>query len=115
MESNKGSTLKIASPERGRGGTKMENNQFVVIGGQYESYDYGTTTTLLAAKRLATANEEHWDNWQGVHVPEIYKIEDTKVVVSKGRLTSLDGQEIRIPVGKPYMIKNSKTNKWEFC
>ncbi len=28
----------------------MENNQFVVIGGQYESYDYGTTTTLLAAK-----------------------------------------------------------------
>lgn len=93
----------------------MENNQFVVIGGQYGSYDYGTTTTLLAAKRLATANEEYWDNWQGVHVPEIYKIEDTKVVVSKGRLTSYDGQEIRIPVGKPYMIKNSKTNKWEFC
>ena len=44
----------------------MDKEQFVVIGGQYESYSYGTTATLLAAKRLATANAEHWDNWQGV-------------------------------------------------
>lgn len=70
---------------------------------------------LLAAKRLATANAEHWDNWQGVHVPNIYKIEDTKTIISKGRLTSNDGQEIRIPVGKPFATKNIKTNKWEYC
>ena len=93
----------------------MDKEQFVGIGGQYESYSYGTTATLLAAKRLATANAEHWDNWQGVHIPDIYKIEDTKTIISKGRLTSNVGQEIRIPVGKPFATKNIKTNKWEYC
>ena len=94
---------------------EMDKEQFVVIGGQYESYCYGTAATLLAAKRLATANAEHWNNWQGVHIPDIYKIEDTKIIISKGRLTSNDGQEIRIPVGKPFATKNIKTNKWEYC
>ena len=93
----------------------MDKEQFVVIGGQYESYCYGTAATLLAAKRLATANAEHWNNWQGVHIPDIYKIEDTKIIISKGRLTSNDGQEIRIPVRKPFATKNIKTNKWEYC
>ena len=75
---------------------EMSKEQFVVIGGQYESYSYGTTATLLAAKRLATANAEHWDNWQGVHVPNIYKIEDTKTIISKGRLTLLKMARFRI-------------------
>ena len=50
--------------------------KYYVIGGQYESYNYGGTPTLLGAKRLATKNMEYWDNWQGWHKPDIYKAEN---------------------------------------
>lgn len=58
---------------------KSEKN-YVVIGGQYERYSYGFTRTLLGAKRLATANMEYWDNWQGWHYPAIYKAEDVEEI-----------------------------------
>lgn len=51
---------------------------FYVIGGQYQSYCYGGTPTLLGAKRLANRSKEHWDNWQGWHTPKIYRAEDTR-------------------------------------
>lgn len=58
----------------------MKKNNFAVIGGQYQSYCYGCTPTLLGAKRLAGKNEEYWDNWQGWHRPAVYRIEDTEIV-----------------------------------
>lgn len=54
--------------------------KYYVIGGQYESYCYGGTPTLLGAKRLAGKNLEYWDNWQGWHKPKVYRAEDTEVV-----------------------------------
>ena len=50
--------------------------KYYVIGGQYEPYNCGGVYTLEGAKRLATKNEEYWDNWQGWHKPAIYKAED---------------------------------------
>lgn len=70
----------------------MKKINYYVIGGQYESICYGGTPTLIGAKRLATKNEEYWDNWQGWHKPRIYQAEDTEVI------ESYDGVEIRVPV-----------------
>ena len=53
-------------------------NHYYVIGGQYVSYCYGGTPTLTGAKRLASKSAEYWDNWQGWHIPRIYKAEDTR-------------------------------------
>lgn len=71
--------------------------KYYVIGGQYESYCYGGTPTLIGAKRLATKNMEYWDNWQGWHKPGIYAAEDTEVITSMGRVLTRDGEEIRVP------------------
>lgn len=76
----------------------MKKNNYYVIGGQYETYCYGGTPTLLGAKRLATKNMEYWDNYQGWHKPSIYKAEDTAEIVSAGRITTSDGQIIRVPI-----------------
>ena len=57
-----------------------KKNQYVVIGGQYQCYDHGCTPTLLGAKRLATKSAEYWDNWQGWHVPAVYRLEDAHLV-----------------------------------
>lgn len=75
---------------------KQENNYYV-IGGQYESICYGGTPTLTGAKRLATKNAEHWDNWQGWHKPSIYRAEDTVEAESRGRILTPDGWTIRVP------------------
>ena len=58
----------------------MKQHKYCVIGGQYASYCYGCTPTILGAKRLAGQHDEHWDNWQGWHRPSIYRIEDTEIV-----------------------------------
>ena len=55
----------------------MKKIKYYVIGGQYQSYCYGGTPTLLGAKRLAKKCAEYWDNWQGWHIPNIYRAEDT--------------------------------------
>ena len=75
----------------------MAKNNYYVIGGQYESFCYGGAPTLTGAKRLANKNREYWDNWQGWHTPAIYRAEDTTVIESSGRITTRDGEEIRIP------------------
>ena len=75
----------------------MKQNNFYVIGGQYESICYGGAPTLIGAKRLANKNKEYWDNWQGWHTPKIYKSEDTEEVESYGRITTTDGSIIRVP------------------
>lgn len=72
----------------------MKKNNFYVIGGQYRYFCYGGAPTLIGAKRLATKNEEHWDNWQGWHRPDIYRAEDTYLVEDP------DGDTVRRP--KPY-------------
>lgn len=54
-----------------------KQTNYFVIGGQYASFCYGGAATLLGAKRLAGKNVEYWDNWQGWHVPSIYRAEDT--------------------------------------
>ncbi len=56
----------------------MKNN-FYVIGGQYDSYNYGGAETLTGAKRKASQNVENWDNWQGRHTPVIYRAEDCEM------------------------------------
>lgn len=53
-------------------------SKYVVIGGQYKAYNYGTANTLRAAKMLASKNEEYWDNWQEWHKPRIYSAEDVR-------------------------------------
>ncbi len=49
---------------------------YYVIGGQYEAYNYGSANTLIGAKRIASSNEEYWDNWGGWHKPAVYAAED---------------------------------------
>ncbi len=71
--------------------------KYCVIGGQYELHYYGSTETLLAAKQLATKNSEYWDNWQGWNKPQIYRIEDTEEIETKGMITYDDGHRIRSP------------------
>lgn len=70
---------------------------YYVIGGQYESYCYGGTPTLIGAKRLASRNMEYWDNWQGWHKPKIYRAEDVQKVISNGRITG-NGIDTYIPL-----------------
>ena len=71
--------------------------KYQVIGGQYESYYYGESDSLHGAKIIAGKNKEYWDNFQRWHKPHIYKAEDVREIESKGRITSYDGQIIRIP------------------
>ena len=80
--------------------------KYQVIGGQYESFWYGESDSLLGAKRIATKHEEYWDNWQGWHTPKIYLAEDTKRIESSGRITTWDGQMITVPIGEPYAVKD---------
>lgn len=81
----------------------MKNEiKYYVIGGQYESICYGGSATLRGAKMIATKNMEHWDNWQGWHKPAIYRAEDTEEIESRGRITTYDGQTIRVP--SPYAV-----------
>ncbi len=74
----------------------MKKINYYVIGGQYETCCYGGTPTLIGAKRMATKCMEYWDNWQGWHKPNIYKAEDTVEIESRGRITTSDGQIIRV-------------------
>lgn len=54
--------------------------RYVVIGGQYDSYFYGSFDSLHAAKICATQHEEYWDNWQGWHKPKIYSSRQVELV-----------------------------------
>lgn len=58
---------------------KKDENKYVVIGGQYDRYNYGSAATLAGAMRMASKHVENWDNWQGLHVPVIYRIEDCEM------------------------------------
>lgn len=71
--------------------------KYQVIGGQYESYWYGESDSLRGAKIIAGRNKEYWDNWQGWHTPRIYLAEDVEEIESRGRITSHDGDIIRVP------------------
>lgn len=75
----------------------MKQINYYVIGGQYESCCYGGAPTLIGAKRIANKNREYWDNWQGWHIPKIYRAEDTVLITSQGRITTRDGVSIRVP------------------
>lgn len=76
----------------------MNNNySYIVIGGQYETVCYGGSDTLTGAKRLASKNAEYWDNWQGWHVPSVYRAEDVRELESSGRITTPDGVSIVVP------------------
>ena len=80
--------------------------KFQVIGGQYESHYYGESDTLRGAKIIATKNIEYWDNWQGWHKPRIYRAEDVEEIESRGRVTTYDGQLIRVPKAGSEPIEN---------
>lgn len=97
-------------------------NNYYVIGGQYESICYGGSATLRGAKSLATRRKEYWDNWQGWQAPRIYRAEDTELVESCVRITTHDGQMIRIPKqgAIPYRGINTEIEDpalawWEHC
>lgn len=60
----------------------MKKIEYYVIGGQYASYCYGGAPTLTGAKRLAGKFAEYWDNWQGWHIPSIYRAEDVEDTVN---------------------------------
>lgn len=42
----------------------------------------GEPILLTGAKRLANKSAEYWDNWQGWHIPSIYKAEDVEDVTN---------------------------------
>ena len=91
----------------------MKKNNYYVIGGQYASYCYGGAPTLIGAKRLARKSAEYWDNWQGWHVPRIYKAEDTCECTNfygAGRCP-IDGAR---PVAVAYYSKSGRV-VWEEC
>lgn len=71
--------------------------KYQVIGGQYEPCWYGESDTIEEAQDIAARNEEYWDNWKGWHTPHIYLAKDVKEVESQGRITTVDGQTIRVP------------------
>ena len=81
--------------------------KYVVIGGQYTQVYYGETDTLTGAKRIAGENAEYWDNWQGWHLPKIYKRED---VADSGRWEKLVKYGAR-PVAVGYI--QGGRNRWE--
>ena len=87
-----------------------------VIGGQYESIWYGESDSLERAKRIANSNREFWDNWQGWRTPKIYASEDVRELESAGRVTTFDGQLIRVPAGNPSYMKFSgdKHSSWSY-
>ena len=90
----------------------MKQLNYYVIGGQYESYCYGGTPTLIGAKRLATKCTEFWDNWQGWHKPDIYRAEDTEVVESYGRFFTEDGCEVRVPKPDAEPVAYWRDGRW---
>ena len=72
--------------------------KYQVIGGQYETRWYGESDSLHGAKIIAGKHKEYWDNWQGWHKPDIYQAEDVVDTISRGRITTRDGAEIRVPL-----------------
>ena len=91
----------------------MEKINYYVIGGQYASYCYGGTPTLTGAKRLANKSAEYWDNWQGWHIPRIYRAEDVRECKNFYGETfcPIDGAE---PVAIAY-YNNGGRVVWEEC
>lgn len=55
-------------------------HKYVVIGGQYTKYFYGVFDGMQAAKIFAKRHVELWDNWQGLHYPCIFRLEDCELV-----------------------------------
>ena len=88
-------------------------NHYYVIGGQYAAYCYGGMPTLTGAKRLASKSAEYWDNWQGWHIPKIYKAEDVEDAINFYGETKApsDGAS---PVAVAY-YSNSGCVVWEKC
>lgn len=79
----------------------MKKNQYAIIGGQYASYCHGFTPTITGAKRKASANAEYWDNWQGWHIPSIYRIEDVvKINNFYGETYALRDDALPVAVGR---------------
>lgn len=60
----------------------MKKINYYAIGGQYAYYCHGGAPTLTGAKRLASRSAEYWDNWQGWHIPSIYKAEDVEDITN---------------------------------
>lgn len=71
--------------------------KYQIIGGQYETRNYGESDSLEYAKRIARRNPEYWDNWQGWHIPKIYRTEDTEEIITRGWITYNDGELLRVP------------------
>lgn len=99
--------------------SKTDKNYYVV-GGQYEPYPYGGTMTLQGAKQLATKNAEHWDNWQGWHVPAIYAAADMEPHECTGQfheygmmgtvmLPKEEARPVAVKVGKKWYNKSDVT------
>lgn len=91
----------------------MKKINYYVIGGQYDSYCYGGAPTLTGAKRLAAKSAEYWDNWQGWHIPKIYKAEDVEDVNNFYGETKAPSAGAN-PVAVAY-YSNSGRIVWEEC
>lgn len=86
----------------------MKQFNYYAIGGQYYYHCYGGAVTLTGAKRIATANAEYWDNWQGWHIPCIYSAEDTEL--------SEDGRRYPRIGARPVAVARYDSNfraRWE--
>ena len=92
----------------------MKNqDKFCVIGGQYFPVHYGNTPTLLGAKRLAGKHHEYWDNWQGWHVPAVYRIEDVEEINHYFAGLTLAPKPDAEPVAYAWYSESSNKVFWE--
>ena len=90
----------------------MKQVNYYAIGGQYHYYCYGGAETLTGTKRIASANAEYWDNWQGWHTPEIYRAEDVEKVTNfYGETYAPTGGAL--PVAFAWVENNGSKLTWE--
>ena len=79
--------------------------KYIVVGGQYSFHYYGGSDSLLGAKRIASKNEEYWDNLTGWHVPSVYLSEDFRFN-ENGQLVPVEPEYDVFPVA--YRFHNEK-------
>lgn len=88
-------------------------HKYVVIGGQYYKDFYGVFDGMHAAKIFAHKHVELWDNWQGLHTPCIFRLEDCEYIEHYYDLYGCYiGMAYMPKPGAPYWCRGAKG--WEY-
>ena len=90
-----------------------KQEKYCVIGGQYFPVHDGNAATLEEAKTLAGKNREYWDNWQGWHVPSVFRLEDVEKIHHYFAGSTLAPKENANPVAFAWCEGGSGKIHWE--